>query len=347
MGSQASKQRGGSDEKNTPETIKLLIENIYKDMLHPDRVTDTITKTYCSDLKIFLANNALNNYSTDLLVGESKNLVLGIETSMLNSNIHNTLCSRLSDYYVKKINLIGTIISTITVLHRKLDRLNNGGMCFKNNKMDVSNVKYGFSIKPSLPLEFKFDNRLIFLDEELEKIRTNMVKKAGLKDSELNTKLSIIEIMDKDTCEENGGIWLDTRTTLEKAVLVPTEADLTLNSVWSTEYKKMEKDVYLSVSKLVDKLNLLVDEHIEPKMVNGSEVRVKVYRDRLMTSSDLDKHIIDTKAIIIAAFTAIDTQYLIINANITIKTANDAKREEQIKNELQVLKEKGKLTKPV
>jgi hypothetical protein len=339
MGSGSSKQEGG----NTPETVKLLIENIYKDILSEQNINETITKTYCNDLKVFLANDALKKYSTEVLGKESKNLVLGIESTDNNTETHAKLCERLSDYYVKKINLVGTIINTISLLHHKLDRLNNGGVCYNSkNRLKDSNIKYGVNIKPSLPFKFKFDDKLILLETELEQMRNEIVKKSGLK-GDLNKNLSLIEILDRDTCEANGGIWLSTKHQLEKVLLVPTEADKHLNGDWVKEYKKLETIVYKSITKLINTLNLLVEERVEPRMVNGSETRVKVYRDRLITMGELDKYILDTKNQIKTAFVSVDTQSLIINSHIDVKTRSDDKRLAELEKEVSSLKKKGKL----
>jgi len=327
-------------------TIKSDLEEMYQQVLSPENIEKTIQEQYCKNLKIVVTNDILQKYSSEHLKEQSKQIILGYKED--NQMEMNKICDALAEYYIKKINLVGTIILSIRLSHLKLDRIKNGGLCFggEDNSLQPSKSKFKLPIQISIPFKIENNPELILLDEDLVKIRTDTLKKvkaAGVKidETSLLTNLALIEINNPKECSKNGGQWLNTREEAEKLYVIPTEDLKKENKKWFDTMNKLENSIYTKIGLLLHILELLLEERVEPKMKGGVEIRLKIYRDRLITKGDLDNYVLKTKKILVELFVDMDSYFLILHATKVLGEKHlevIKKMEEQLKE----LKGRGK-----
>lgn len=310
---------GSSLSNEKKENLKNDLEEMYSQVLSPENIEQTIQGQYCSNLQVIVTNDILKKYSNEYLKENAKNVVLGY--SEQNSEDINKICDRLAKYYIKKINLIGTIINCVRLAHIKLDRIKNGGICYggEGNTLQQTNSRFNIPVEPSIPFKIDINTELILLDDDIIKIRQETlkkVKKSGvqLDENSLLHNLAIIEIDNPEECSRAGGSWISTRQDAEKIYLVPTEELRKENKRWFDTMNSLENAVYGKIGQLVSTLDLLVEERVEPKMVNGVEERIKMYRDRLIYDKDLDSLVIKTKKILVELFVDLDSYFLILTS---------------------------------
>ena len=336
---------GNKPSKENIVDIKSKLEKMYLDIFDKTNIINTIERDYCENLQIFINNDVLNKYSKEELGDLGKGVLLGLDQSDYPEK-KQQLCNRLSRYYVKKINLVGTIINVIRLAHLKLDRIKNGGICFPGTDKDMlekSNVTPFIRVEPSLPLDIKTDlNSLITLNSEVMNIRKKAIEKAGLqkKNSDLLDYLAMVEIDNPHTCASSNGTWVETRKEMEDVYLVPSKKLEKENKKWLDQSQKLENTVFSVISKLLDILANIIEERTEVQMISGKETRAKVWRDKLILDKDLDTFVIKSKNLIIELFIAMDSMYLVLfSIKVIGKEHLDAiaKHEEELK----LLKRRG------
>ena len=333
-----------SDTKKS--NVKHDLEEIYQQILSPENIEKTIQGQYCANLQFTISDNILKKYSEEYLKDTAKNVIVGYNEPMLKEK--KQLCNKLAEYYVKKVNLIGTIINSVRLAHLKLDRIKNGRICYMSNgnPLKSTNHKFNIAIEPTMPFKVKSNTSLILLDEDLLKIREETlkkVKKSDIKidDKSLINKLAIVEIDNPEECRKNGGKWLNTRADAEKFFVVPDNELKKENKRWFNTLKELETSIYTKIGQFVSTLDLLVEERVEPKMVNGKETRIKIYRDRLMMDKDLDSYIIKTKKQLIELFVDLDSYFIILTSMKSVGK-KQIQEMEQLEQRLKELKSIGK-----
>jgi hypothetical protein len=304
-------------------SIKHDLEEMYKQVLSPQNIEKTIKEDYCKNLQISFTNNVLKKYSDAYLKESANSIVLGYSDAQAQES-KQEICTRLSDYFIKKINLVGTIINSIRLAHLKIDRIKNGrGLCIApggggEQKMKPSNKSFKLPVDPSIPFKFNAKNTgLIFLDEDILNIRKETFKKVSASGVEMNEegllhKLALIEIDNSRECKNNGGQWISTRKQAEKLYVIPSPDLKNENKKWFDTLNKLESSVYGIIGELISSLAVLIEERIEPKMINGKEERVKIYRDRLIFDKDLDSVVLKTKRQLIELFIQLDSYFIIL-----------------------------------
>ena len=326
---------------NKNPNLKEDLEEIYNQVLSPKHIEETIQQRYCNDLLVVLKDDVLKKYSKDILGDEAKKISLGYNINREAAEQKNALCDRLAVYYMKKINLIGTIINSVRLAHLKLDRIKNGGLCFGDNLLGGTAKKVTeIPIQPSIPYNIGIDVQPIFLEEDFMKHRREVLKKANIDNSQLIEVLSLIELDNERDCLKSGGKWLDTREDAQNLYLIPTEEVRKNNKKWFENLEKLETSVYENVGKLVNMLDLLVEERIEPRMINGKEERIKIFRDRLIFDGDLDSLILKTKRQILDLFLDLDSYFLIL-FSIKAVSKEDLDEKNQLEERLKELKNRG------
>ena len=180
-----------SSNKNVD--FKERVENIYNQVLSQKNIEQTIQNSYCNKLVDVIQNQVLDKYENEALLEQGKKVLLDF-------NIQNTdnkiLCKKLSNYYVKKINLIGTIINSIRLAHLKLDRIKNGGICFdnRNNLLKNTDKLVDIPIQPTIPFNISSNIEPIFIADDFIENRKKVLEKAGINNTGLLETLSLIEI---------------------------------------------------------------------------------------------------------------------------------------------------------
>ena len=307
---------GNQPSKENIVDVKNKLEKMYDDIFDKTNILKTIDQEYCENLHIYINNDVLNKLSKETLGKLGKGVLLGLEHPEQDEK-KAEICAKLSRYYVKKVNLVGTIINVVRLAHLKLDRIKNGGICFAGKDKDIlekSNISPYIKVEPSIPLDIKLDNSLITFDKDVMNIRKKAIEKAGLqkKNPELLDYLSMIEIEDRTTCTNANGTWLETRKEMEDVYLVPTKKLEKENKSWIQQSQKLENTVYSKISDLVKILDDIIEERTVPQMISGREHRIKVYKDKLILDTDLDTRIIKCKNLIIDLFIALDSMYLVL-----------------------------------
>lgn len=335
---------GNQPSKENIVDVKNKLEKMYEDVFDKSNILKTIDQEYCENLQIYINNDVLNKLSKETLGKLGKGVLLGLQHPEQDEK-KGEICSRLSKYYIKKINLVGTIINVIRLAHLKLDRIKNGGICFPGKDKDIlekTSLPPSIKVEPSLPLDIKMDNSLITFDKDVTTIRKKALEKAGLnkKNPELLDYLAMIEIDDKTTCVNNNGIWLETRQEMEDVYLVPSKKLEKENKNWLQQSQKLENTIYGKIAELVKILDDIIEERTVPQMIAGREHRIKVYKDKLILDTDLDTRIIKCKNLIIDLFISLDSMYLVLfSIKVIGKEHLDAiaKHEEELK----LLKSRG------
>ena len=337
---------GSSLPMGKKNNIKADLEEMYKQILSPENIEKTIQGQYCSNLKIVITNDVLKKYSSEYLKEESKNIVLGY-TDDKSSDI-NKICDKLADYYLKKVNLVGTIINSVRLAHLKLDRIKNGGICYGGNdkSLDKTDKRFNIPVEPSIPFNIENNTGLILIDEDILKIRSDILKKikksgVNLDETSLLNSLALIEIDNPEDCSRNGGKWLSTRADAEKIYIIPGEELRKENKRWFETMNLLENSVYSKIGQLVSILDLLIEERVEPKMIDGKEHREKIYRDRTMFDKDLESLVLKTKKILIELFVDLDSFFIILT---TLKVVGKEHIDEMNMMEMRLkeLKDRGK-----
>jgi hypothetical protein len=197
----------------------------------------------------------------------------------------NEILSETVAYYMKKINLVGVIILAVRMAHLKLDRLRNGTGCYGENLLGATTIK-------THPIQIG----LFSLN-----IRNNVIKNANISNNELTRHIALIEIDNENVCREQGGSWK------EKNV---HNGDREYPTGYKKKLDKLELDVYQSISELIHTMEKCIEERIEPRMIDGKEHRVKVFRDRVIYNTDLDTCSIKAKKLLQNLFVKLDSFYL-------------------------------------
>lgn len=335
---------GNQPSKENVVDVRHKLEKMYDDIFDKSNILKTIDQEYCENLQIFIHNDVLSKLSKETLGSLGKGVLLGLEVTDQDDK-KKDICTRLSRYYVQKMNLVGTIINVIRVAHMKLDRIKNGGICFAGKDKDIlekSNITPFIRVEPSIPLDIKIDNSLITFDKDVMTIRKKAIEKAGLlkKNPELLEFLAMVEIDDRTTCVNSNGTWLETRKDMEDVYLVPTKKLEKENKAWLQQAQKLENEIFKIIGELCKNLDDVVEERTVPQMISGREHRVKVYKDKLISTADLDTRVIKCKNLIIQMFIALDSMYLVLfSIKVIGKEHLDAiaKHEEELK----LLKSRG------
>jgi len=301
--------------------IKHDLEDMYKQVLSPKNIEKTIKEDYCQNLQVSITNDILKKYSDAYLKDSAKSIVLGYssQTAEMDEG-KQEICKRLSEYFIKKINLIGTIINSIRLAHLKMDRIKNGGYCVhpKEQNMKPTEKLFSIPVEPTIPFKFNPKNTgLILLDQDILQIRKETLKKISKSGVEIDqegllNKLALIEIDNSRECKKNGGNWLVNRKQAEKLYIVPNSELKSENKQWFDTLSKLESSVYERIGELISSLDLLVEERIEPRMIDGKEERVKIFRDRLIFDKDLDTIVIKSKKQLIELFIDLDSYFIIL-----------------------------------
>lgn len=208
----------------------------------------------------------------------------------------NEILAETIAYYMKKINLVGVIIVAVRMAHLKLDRLRNGTGCYGENLLGATTIK-------THPIQIG----LFSLN-----VRNNVMKNANINTpnkNELKRHIALIEIDNESVCREQGGVWKNKNTDEYRE--------------YPKGYKKkldtLELEVYQSISELIHTMEKCIEERIEPRMIDGKEHRVKVFRDRVIYNTDLDTCSIKAKKLLENLFIKLDSFYLESYSNVSFK----------------------------
>jgi len=286
-------------ESKSIDNFKDNLDKMCTEILTEKNMDKLLEDNFCRDIRLKIKSDMLENTDDEVL----HKLCSQVIYELVKSNNKENVCNKLAEYYVKKINLVGAIINTVRLVHLKLNRIKNGGLCVSDNPLSVSKIP----IKPSLPFILGNNTNLITIDPD---IRNKILANVKLEDQRLLTHLSMIEIDNETECMENNGKWIDNKEELDKYYLdISDKTNITEED--TNNLNKLENSIYNKVTLLVSHLEKCIEERIEPKMIDGKEKRVRIFRDRPIIDTDLETCFLTCKKLINDIFFELDSYYLI------------------------------------
>lgn len=286
-------------ESKSIDNFKVNLDKMCTEILTEKNMDKLLEDNFCRDIRLKIKSDMLENTDDEVL----HKLCSQVIYEIVKSNNKENVCNRLAEYYVKKINLVGAIINTVRLVHLKLNRIKNGGLCVSDNPLSVSKIP----IKPTLPFVLGNNTNLITIDPN---IRNKILSNVKLEDERLLTHLTMIEIDNETECRENNGKWIDNKEELDKYYLdISDKTNITEED--TNNLNKLENSIYNKVTLLVSHLEKCIEERIEPKMIDGKEKRVRIFRDRPIIDTDLETCFLTCKKLINDIFFELDSYYLI------------------------------------
>lgn len=287
-------------DSSSIDNFKVNLDKMCTEILTEKNMDKLLEDNFCTDIRLKIKSDIIGNTNDEVL----HKLCSQVIYEIVKNNDRENVCNRLADYYIKKINLVGAIINTVRLVHLKLNRIKNGGLCFSENPLSASKIP----IKPSLPFVLGNNTNLITIDPD---IRINILRNVKLGDtSGLLTHLTMIEIDNETECKENNGTWIADKQELDKYYL-DTHQKYTVSEDDINQLNKLENSIYSKVTLLVSNLQKCIEERIEPKMIDGKEQRMRVFRDRPIIDTDLDTCFLMSKKLINEIFFELDSYFLI------------------------------------
>jgi hypothetical protein len=286
-------------ESKSIDNFKVNLDKMCTEILTEKNMDKLLEDNFCKDIRLKIKSDMLENTDDEVL----HKLCSQVIYEIVKTNNKENVCNRLADYYVKKINLVGAIINTVRLVHLKLNRIKNGGLCVSDNPLSVSKIP----IKPTLPFVLGNNTNLITIEPD---IRNKILSNVKLEDERLLTHLTMIEIDNETECKENNGKWIDNKEELDKYYLdISDKTNITEED--TNNLNKLENSIYNKVTLLVSHLEKCIEERIEPKMIDGKEKRVRIFRDRPIIDTDLETCFLTCKKLINDTFFELDSYYLI------------------------------------
>lgn len=354
MGAQQSLQGGTVDSKkvDTKESIgrtaiQQRIDGMMTDLLkrHMHKFQD---KSFCSRTKLFVrdavlmktAEHDIKELNKDVFIGE---VIGGAEEKP-------ELCEQLSHHYLKKMNLVASIHSTIHKSYATMDRLQRGGQCFHTSPNQVSNAPYTplFTAVNDLhhesmttPYSFSKRHTLEVDSAEIRKMAFEKIHGHARKDvtvpEEAKNRLLFREITTPEVCHKQGGQWLEQDVDLVQRKMRPSETLKQYNQGWTSIVGGGGATVLKNSEKLLAILDEVVDERVED--IDG--VKKKIYYDKAVTNDELNKYVKETRQIIQDTLSEVDRTYLMASS-IPVISEQELSEQKALKQQQKELDERLK-----
>ena len=334
---------GGSNNHEIKENIKEILDFLLKQ--HMEQFLD---KSFCKKTKLFLKNKVFMKQAHDDIKGLSGEVFIGQEISDLENK--EKICSKLADFYLKKVNLVSSIYYITEFVQDKIFKLENGPICIYNEKQDITNIPYknnfesgvldfekNKSLKIPENLQIKFNEKDI-RKKAIDKFHTFLSKqgKTNHLSEQIISDLLYTELNTRDKCLDNGGKWVEELDAMIEQNLIPD------NNLKSVNNKVYNKSFYNNILKLKNFTNIKITELIQilskvigEKIVGDKTEKRKIYVDQEITSNELDVFIFKVKKIIE------DILIEIMSINFIIYNNNYMTKEEILNKEKLENKQKG------
>jgi hypothetical protein len=303
MGNTSSSQSEQVSIESLRQNLHKLYSNVFDEKnlqstVHPDSFPSIQDQLYKD---VFMKLNSAREIPIEL-----REQIFYKKDPVLKQN--NEVLTETIAYYMKKINLVGVIILAVRMAHLKLERLRNGTGCYGENLLGPTTIK-------THPIQIG----LFSLN-----VRDNVIKNVNINKNvdELKRHIALIEIDNENVCQEQGGVWKETNTDEYREYPVGYKKKL----------DKLELEVYQSISELIHTMEKCIEERIEPRMIDGKEHRVKVFRDRIIYNTDLNTCSIKAKQLLQNLFIKLDSFYLKSYSNVVLKTISRRNKKSHIRS---------------
>jgi hypothetical protein len=355
MGNSKSTLKGGSKTVQTLQytDIQKKLQDIMDSVLHKHQ-TEITNKTYCKRLKVFMTNDILMKYSTDSLQKVSKNIFIGVEQDLDSDMVDakENLCKRLSELYIRKLNLIASIHIMLDICYKRIYAMKKGNRCVSegdpfriskisvlesDNLKEIENNKYNISSKKVKHDDSTTDDT-IGVTKEL--LRDQWIDKLKLKHKDIHNSAKdyvfVSELFKEKDCVSQKGKWIDHKSDLVKLKLKPDPALKEYNKRWKSLMREMENKFNEEALQLL----LICDTLVEEKMVtNDDGTTSKTYTDKEVDDRLLNDLIKRTKPKLIFLYSYISDRYLTMT-HLPIITQTDVDKGKEIRQKYEEMKKK-------
>ena len=318
--SNSSNQQGGNivEIQSKVEAFIQKLMNEKGDKINNDQ--------FCDHIQLVLKDNILSSFKKSDLLDMNSNYDIGFKLNDTKSK--KEICSKLSEYYLKKIELTITIKNLLEMLSNKINNMSFMNRCVAN-KTKISKIKYGQSGK------WKNIPNHILESINLSEIRTSMFEGTGLDSSSF---YYVIELDNKEECVYNGGRWISGLDALVKEGLIPPSDVKKYNNKYRTIVDKINNQQALTINNLSTLFNRICKEEQQNiEKANGKKDRKNIYNELPISYQDLLKIEEDIKKLIINDIIGIEKAYLsLVSLDIVTQDEIDAFKEQEAKvNKLQ------------
>lgn len=348
MGNKNSSLKGGSNQTTMDYTdIKKKIEEIMNSVL-TKHMSEITTKKYCQKLKVFMTNDILMKYSKDSLQEFSKNIFIGVEkdTSSEVEESKALLCKKLTNLYIRKLNLIASIHIILDLCYKRIYAMKKGNRCLSRSKpYEISNIlsvdadnirdietnRYDIKEKDTA---LDSSNTIGLTNIDLRgKLIDSMKKKYDI-DEKAKEYVFISELLNEKDCINQKGRWVDDKTDLIAEKLKPDYELKGYNKKWKVLMNEMENKFNHTSLDLLMYCNYLVEEKIDTKTDGTS---VKTYIDKEVDEIVLNDLIKRTKPKLIFLYNYVNERYLIMSG-LPIIDQLDVDKSDEIKQKYEEMK---------
>ena len=351
---------GGDPETDNDEVIEresLDGINQVMTMLLDSHMESLLQKKFCQKIKVFIRDEVMMKQAPEDLQKLGDTVMIGESKSTLEE--HPKLCKRLTDHYLKKLNLVASAYQTISESYKRMDRLREGGQCYKKEPFALSDVDYTPAIEPELTLKhtslkkpYKFSTRhslevdtgeirKLALEKALSDNRGQLVLKDGTSSklpNQVKNKLLIREISQAATCKTEGGKWLANSDQLVRHNIKPSTKVSDYNKAWSDVVKNSENQIAKDSIELMDIVKGLVEEDVDTKP-DGK--KTKQYKDKPISDEELHDAIQQSKKLIYDILSEVDKTYLVL-AGVPIVSETQVNFRKKMEEKKQKIEEKMK-----
>lgn len=282
MGITTSKDVNKDMEKNLEELLNYLLSE------HMDNFLD---KTFCEKTKLFYKDNVFMKYSQEDINQFGKEILIGKEVSNLKEK--KEICEKLSNYYLKKLNLVASIYFIVHHSLKIFDTFEKGPVCFRNKKNDVSDILYQTGLERAQIIDFKDKHYRIPKNISIELNSSEIRKKSfnkylkslGKKKNHLPesiVKFLLVTELGQKQCGESGeNKWLTVKEDLLKHNILPNPKVKKYNKSYQNIISKNRVIISNLVNSLLKDLNEVIEEKLENK--------VKTYIDKPLTYKKINE----------------------------------------------------------
>ena len=369
MGGKQSRLKGGAKNVQAVDfsDIQNKLQEIMDSVLIKHR-SEITNKSYCKRLKMFITNDVLMKYSTDTLQKVSKNIFIGIEQDDSKENIQlkETICKRLTNLYIRKLNLIASIHIMLDICYKRIYAMKKGNRCISkdnpfrvssisvlesDNLKEIENNKYSEKSEQKDILDelaetssqsggTKKDTDTIGVTKQL--LRDKGIDSIKLKykerdiDDSAKDYVFVSELFDEKTCVSQKGEWIDSKSDLVKLKLKPSPELKEYNKKWKRLMQEMENKFNEEALQLL----LICDTLVEERITTDKDGKTtKSYVDKEIDEKLLDELIRKTKPKLIFLYSYINDRYLTMTT-VPIISQEDVDRGNEIKRKYEEMTRK-------
>lgn len=327
MGNTKSKQLNKEMENKLGDILDYLLK---------EHMENFLDKTFCEKTKLFYKDNVFMKYTQEDINQFGKEILIGKEIN--NFEEKKKICEKLSNYYLKKLNLIASIYFIVNYSLQLLDKFEKGPICFKKNKRDISNIKYNSGIEKSQIINFKDKHYRIPKEISIE-LNSNEIRKKSFKKyleilgkkknylpESITEYLLVTELSQNQCTESPEHYWITDKEELLKYNIIPNPKLKKYNKSYQTIISKNRILISNMINSLIENLNEVIEEKIENK--------VKIFVDKPITYKKINEIINKVKDTIEKITVQLNiTTFSLYNQNfITSKELEEKKKIDNIIN---------------